>query len=93
MITYFLLQDVKANESILNSIKFVKNRPTDPLQTIVTLSPEEDSPRMVNLATLATVIFASRTWSPGKNTIVVSEMKYDLASCTYSVNEAQWVEL
>ena len=48
---------------------------------------------MVSLATLATVIFVSRTWSPGKNTIVVSEVKYDLAFCAYSESVAQWVEL
>ena len=90
-ITYFLLQDVKAKESILNSTILVKLRPTDPLQTTVALLPEEDSPRMVNLVTLATVIFLSRTWSPGKNTIVVLEVKYSSASCAYSESVAQWV--
>ena len=55
---------------------FVKLRPIEPLRTTVALLPEEDSPRMVNLATLATVTFVLRVWSPGKNTIVVLEVKY-----------------
>ena len=41
---------------------------------------------------LATVIFISRMWSPGKNTIVVLEVRYNLASCAYSESVAQWVE-
>jgi len=53
--------------------------------------PEEDSPCVVRLATLATVIFLSRTWSPGKNTIVVLEIKYMSALCAYSESVAQWV--
>ena len=48
---------------------------------------------MVNLDMLATVIFTSRVWSPGKNTIVVLEVKYDLVCCTYSESVAQRIEL
>ena len=48
---------------------------------------------MVNLDMLATVIFISRVWSPDKNTIVVLEVKYDLACCAYSESVAQWIEL
>ena len=66
-------------------IMFVNLRPTDLLQTTVALSlPEEECPRMVNQDILATVIFASRTWSPGKNTIVVLELKYRSASFAYT---------
>jgi len=54
---------------------------------------EEDSPHMVNLAMLATVIFISRVWSPGKNTITVLEVKYDLARCAYSKSVTQWTEV
>ena len=73
---------------------FVKLRPTGPLQTIVALSlPEEDSPRMISQETLTTVISASRTWSPGKNTIVVLEVKYRSASCEYSESVVQLAEL
>ena len=46
---------------------------------------------MVSLDTLTTVILVSRTWSPGKNTIVVLEVKYSSASCAYSESVAQWV--
>ena len=70
--------------SILNSTTLVKLKPTDPSQTTVALLPKEDSPHMVNPSTLATVIFISRTWSPGKNTIVVSEVKYSSVCCAYS---------
>ena len=87
-----LLQDLTANEYILKSTIFEKRRPTGPLQTTVGTLPKEDSPCIVRLATLATVIFRSRTWSPGKNTIVVLEVKYKAASCAYSVSVAQWVE-
>ena len=59
----------------MNFFILVKLRPTDPLQTTVDLLPEEDSPHMVSPVTLATVIFVSRVWSPGKNTIVVFEVK------------------
>ena len=94
IVAYLLVHKVKAKESILNSTILVKLRPTDPLQTIVAILPEEeDSPHMVNLATLTTVIFISRTWSPGKNTIVVLEVKYSSASCAYSESVAQLVEL
>ena len=60
----------------------MKLRPTDPL---VALLPEEDSPHMVSLAMFATVILVSRTWSPGKNTIVVLEVKYSSACDTQRV--------
>ena len=59
----------------LKSTIVVKLSPTGPLQTIVAVLLLEDSPHMVRLATLASVIFTSRMWSPGKNTIVVSEVK------------------
>ena len=72
---------------------FLKLRPTDPLQTIVATVPEEDSPRIVSLVRLATLIFISRTWSPGKKTIVVLEVKYSSASCAYSESVVQLVEL
>ena len=48
-IAYFLLQDVKAKESILYTTIPMKLRPTDPLQTTVALLPEEDSPHMIRL--------------------------------------------
>ena len=44
---------------------------------------------MVNLLILAAVIFIPRVWSPGKNTIVVLEVKYDSAFCAYSESVAQ----
>ena len=78
---------------MLKSTIFVKLKPTDPLRTTVAMLPEEDCPRMVSLVTLATVIVLSRTWSPGKNTIVVSEVKNSSASSAYSKSMAQWVEL
>ena len=59
----------------------------------VAVLPEEDSPCMVSVDTLATVIFVSRVWSPGKNTIVVLEVKHKLASCAYSESVVQLVEL
>ena len=62
-------------------------------QTIVAVLPGEDSPSMVSSVTLATVIVLSRTWSPGKNTIVVLEVKYLSNSCAYSESVPQWVEL
>ena len=68
----------------------MKLKPTDRSQTT---SLEKDLPRMVNLATLATVTEASRTWSPGKNTIVVLEVKYCSASCAYSESVVQLAEL
>ena len=80
-----MLQLVKAKDCILKFIMFVNLRPTGALQTTVALSlPEEDSPLMVKLDTLATMIFASRTWSPDKNTIVVLEVKYSSALRAYS---------
>ena len=85
---------VKVKERILKPTILIKLRPTGPLQTTVALSlPEKDSPRMVSLATLATVISASRTWSPGKNTIVVLDVKYNLASCAYAESVVQLVAL
>ena len=89
----FLLQEAKVKKSILNSTILVKLRPTDPLQTTVALLPEEDSPHMVNLVTLETVIFTLRAWSLGKNTIVVLEVKYSSASCAYSESVVQLAEL
>ena len=71
----------------------MKLRPIDPLQTTIALLPEEDSPHMVSLVTLATVMLVLRVWSPGKNTTVVSEVKYSSASCAYSESVVQWVEL
>ena len=68
----------------LNSTTLVKLKATDPSQTTVALLPKEDSPHMVNSSTLATVIFRSRTWSPGKNTMVMLEVKYSPASCANS---------
>ena len=65
----------------------MKLRPTGPLQTTFALLSEEDSPRMVNLDALATVIVVSRVWSPGK----VLEVKYRSAACAYSESVAQWV--
>ena len=88
-----LPQKVNPREWILKSTILVKRRPTDPLQTTVALLPEEDSPRMVSLATLATVMFISRVWSPGKNTIVVLDVKYSSASRAYSESVVQLVEL
>ena len=78
---------------MLKFTKFVKLKPTDPLRTIVAMLPEEDSPRIVSLATLATVMVLSRTWSPGKNTIVVLEVKYISAFCTYSESVEQLDEM
>ena len=71
---------------------FVKLRPTDPLRTILVKVPEEESPHIASQVMLAIVIFVSRTWSPGKNIIMVSEVKYFLASSAYSDSVAQWVE-
>ena len=92
IIAYFLLQEVKANEYILMSTILVKLRPTDPLQTYVAPLPEEDSPYMVSLVTLATVILKLRTWSPDKNIIVVLEVKYSSASRANSESVVQLVE-
>ena len=91
----FLLQEVKVKKDILKSIMLANLRPTDPLQTTVGPLPEKDSPCIVSLAMLATVIFVLRTWSPGKNTIVtvVSDEKNILASCAYLDSMLQWAEL
>ena len=72
---------------------FMKLKPTDPLRTTVAMLSEENSPHIISLATLATVIFVSRTWSPGKNTIVVLEVKYSSASCAYLESVVQLAEL
>ena len=87
----FLLQDVNAKEYIWRSTILVKLRPTDPLQTTVARLHEEVPPCIISLVMLATVMFVSRTWSPGKNTIVVLEVKYSSASCAYSESIAQWL--
>ena len=71
----------------------MKLKPTDLLQTAVAILSEEDTLHMISLDTLANLIFISRTRSPGKNTIVVLEVKYSLASCAYSESVAQWIEL
>ena len=88
-----LLQCVKARECIPKSTIFVKLKPTDPLQMTFTIIPKEDSPRMINLATLRTVIFLLRMWSPGKKIIVVLEAKYSSASFAYVESVVQLVEL
>ena len=89
-----MLQLVKTKDCILKFIMFVNLRPTGPLQTTVALSlPEEDSPLMVKLDILVTMIFASRTWSPDKNTRVVLEVKYSSALRAYSESVVQLVEL
>ena len=63
------------------------------MQTTVAVLPAEDSPWMVSLATLATLISTSRLWLPGKNTIVVSEVKYTSGSCAYSESVVHFDEL
>ena len=87
------MHKVKANKSVLKSTILVKLRPTDPLQTTVALLPEEDCACIVSLVTLATVIFISSVWSPGKNTKVVLELKYSSAFCAYLESVVQLVEL
>lgn len=42
---------------------------------------------------LAAVIFISSVWSPGINTIVVLEVKYNSVSFAYSESVAQCIEL
>ena len=74
---------------MFKSTIFVKLKPTDPSRKTVAMLSEEDSPCMVNLATLVTEIVLSRTWLPDKNTIVVSEVKYIVAACAYSESVAQ----
>ena len=78
---------------MLKSTIFVKVKPTDPLRTTVAIPSKGEAFCMVSLAILATVIFLSSIWSPGKNTIVVLEVKYSSASTAYSESVAQWVEL
>ena len=48
---------------------------------------------MVSPVMLATLILLLRTWSPGRNTMVVLEVKYISVSCAYSKSVAQWTEL
>ena len=88
-----LPQRVNPRECTLNSTILVKLRPTDPLQNTVALLFEEDSPCRVSLAMFETVMLVSRIWSPGKNTIVVLEVKYSSASRAYSESVVQLVEL
>ena len=83
---------VKAKELILKFPTPVKLKPTDAFQTTVAALPEEDSPYIVKLDMLATVKFVSRTCSPGRNTIVVLDVRYDWGLCAYSESGAQWVE-
>ena len=71
----------------------MKLKPTDPLQMTVAMLSEENRPRMVSLDMLAALIFISRTWSPGMNTIVVLVVKYILVSRAYSESVEQWIEL
>ena len=78
---------------MLKSTIFVKLKPTDPMRIIVALLFEENPPSIVSLDILATLTFMSRTWSPGKNTIVVLEVKYSSASCAYSESVEQLIEL
>ena len=89
----FLLQNVRAKEYILNPTILVNLRPTDPLQAIFAMFPKEDSPCMVSLATLAIVMFVLRVWSPGKNTMVVFEVKYSSGSRVYAESVVQLLEL
>ena len=71
----------------------MKLKPTEPFRTTVAMLSEEDTPCIVSLVTLATVMFLSRIWSPRMNTIVVLEVKYISASCAYSESVVQLVEL
>lgn len=87
-----LPHEVKAKELILKFTTPVKLKPTDALQITVAALPEEDSPCITKLDMLATVRFVSRTWSPGRNTIVVLDVRYNWALCAYSESGAQWVE-
>ena len=89
----FLPQEVKLTEWIWKSNILTKLKPTAPLQTTVVTWLREDCPHKVNLDMLATVKFTSRVWSPGRNTIVVLEVKYCSASCAYSESVAQGVSL
>ena len=59
-------------------------KPTDPVRTTVGMLPGKFSPRMFNPVTLVTVTLLSRIWLPSKNTMVVLEVKYSLASCAYT---------
>ena len=90
-----LLQEVKAKECIFKSTILMKLKPTGSLQTTVAtcILSEEASPIMVSLSILSIVIFVSSTWSPGKNTMVVSEVKYDSDSRAYSESVVQLIEL
>ena len=63
------------------------------MRTTVVLLSEEECPRIVSLDMLAALIFISRTWSPGKNTIVVLVVKYISVSRAYSESVEQWIEL
>ena len=92
------MQDIGSERSKSQRIYFEvhhvnEDEMKDPVQTTVGMLPEEDSPCMVNLVTLATVILLSRVWLPSKNTIVVLEVKYSSASCTYSESVVQLADL
>ena len=78
---------------MLKSTMFVKLKPTDPLRTTVAVLAKEECPRIVSLDMLAALVFISRTWLPGKNTIVVLVVKYILVSRAYSESVEQWIEL
>ena len=69
----------------------MKLKPTYLLRTTVAILSEENTLHMISLDTLATLILI--TQSPGKNTIAVLEVKYNLDSCAYSDSVAQWIEL
>ena len=84
---------VKAKEYILMLTILAKVKPTSPLHTTVGELSEEDIPCMVSLAMLATVILVARTWSPGRNIIVVLEVKYSSAFRAYSASVVQLAEL
>ena len=78
---------------MLKPVTFVKLKPTDQMRTIVATLLEDESPHMLSLVTFSTVIFLSRTWLPGKKTIVVLEVKYISDSCAYSDSVVQLAEL
>ena len=78
---------------MFRSTIFVKLKPTDQLRTTAAILSEENTPCMVSLDMLATLTLMSRTWSPGKNAIVVLEVKYSSASCAYSESVEQLIEL
>ena len=78
---------------MLKPVTFMKLKPTDQMRTIVATLLEDEFPYMLSLVTFSTVIFLSRTWLPGKKTIVVLEVKYISDSCAYSDSVVQLAEL